>query len=269
MKQIWKLAQALACMAMMFTGSAHALLVGNIANPGVYMGTGNSNGNYTIDTNNNIEVGLRAKNRATLGVITPTAMDGTGVYQTTTGTCNFLGGCTGSTKAMWNYEFSVNTNVDGRASGGLELSGVYFQLLVDLDPTANVSWAPALGLNNWGDNDYWSLVTNSEHQGGLVVGDIGAQQSVNPMFGNSGFGNTVTPPVGGLYDIMLSVYRSPNDGNALASTHIQVQVGDTIPVPEPASFMLVILAISASAVVTTRRRKTTTKPMSFAPAALA
>ena len=67
------------------------------APPGVYFGSGNVNGNYTIDTANNVEAALRAKNRDGA----QQTIDGSsGVYQANAGTCGGGMGCSGSTKAL-------------------------------------------------------------------------------------------------------------------------------------------------------------------------
>ena len=63
-----------ACTLIGAAASAVAVPVssyGNIGTPGVYFGSGNVNGNWTIgtDTANNVEVALRVKNRATLATI--------------------------------------------------------------------------------------------------------------------------------------------------------------------------------------------------------
>src|SRR5262249_5551114 len=90
-------------------GSAHAVpSYGNIVDPpGVYIGTGVPNGNWTIETTGNIELALRAKDRGTtLNIDGPN-----GVYHASPGLCSPP--CSGAPKADWNYEFSVNVRADG------------------------------------------------------------------------------------------------------------------------------------------------------------
>ena len=142
-------AGALACGASLaLSGLAQAAAVssyGNIAAPGVYFGSGNVNGNWTVgtDTSNPVEVALRAKNRATLATI-----DGSsGIYRADTGLCNPV--CSGGPKAMWNYEFSVNTQAGG---GSLDLTGVIVELAVDTDASAGTAFTLLNVLANWGDN---------------------------------------------------------------------------------------------------------------------
>ncbi|WP_201495106.1 PEP-CTERM sorting domain-containing protein [Rubrivivax sp. A210] len=231
-----RLALALAAL----TASASALAVptyGDIASPpGVYFGTGNVNGNWTIDTTNNVEVALRIKDRATLATI-----DGSsGVYRANPGLCNPI--CGGSSKANWNYEFSVNTRANG--SGVLDLTNVFAILEVDIDGTAGTNFTAINLYANWNDNSYW----NGARTIGVApaAGDYGVQQSANPLFANSGFNFL---PGRGLYDLRLSVYVNDagNRGALLASTSTQVTI------PEPASLGLAGLALAGLAA--TRRRR--------------
>lgn len=95
-------------------GSAHASSItynGNVTN-GVYFGTGNVNGGWTIATNQGYELALRAKSYNG-AVITPEA--GTGVYDTWAGE---YGSGSHPTRPIWNWEFSIdNLNSNGTLSG--------------------------------------------------------------------------------------------------------------------------------------------------------
>lgn len=212
---------------------------GNIAAPGVYFGSGNVNGNWTIGTDNTnaVEVALRAKNRATLATI-----DGSsGIYHSAPGLCNPT--CSGGPKAMWNYEFSVNTQAGG---GLLDLTNVMVELAVDTDASAGTAFTLLNVLTNWGDNSYYNGVKRVGNT--PVAGEFGVQQSANPLFGNSGFGFL---PGNGLYDLRLTVFdinAAGGRGAVLAQTTIQVEV------PEPAGLALVGVALCGLAAVGRRRR---------------
>jgi hypothetical protein len=202
--------------------------------PGVYFGSGNVNGNWTIDTTNGVEVALRVKNRATLATI-----DGSsGVYHADSGLCNPV--CSGGPKAMWNYELSVNTQAGG---GSLVLRDVFVRLYLDIDPTAATNFVVLDVLNNWPDAEYWDGTTQTDKR--LPdLNDFAVQQSANPLFGDSGFGFA---PGAGLYDLRLGVFDS-------LTLQELASVATAVAIPEPASLALVGIALAAAG-ATARRRK--------------
>ncbi len=233
---------------------------GDIAAPGVYVGNGVQNGNWTGVNTGGIEVALRAKDRATFVNILPVG----NVYQVDPGLC--VGASCGlSTKADWNYEFSVST-----IGAGADLLNYMIEILVDNNPTAGTTFNTLNAFTNWGDNEYWNITGLGSERSGPVTGlpqanERVVQQSVNPLFPNSGFiGFDVNQ--NGLYDIRMNVYslgQLSQQRSLLASTDIQVKVGDSVPVPEPASLALAGLALAG---IGLGRRKTNTKGISPVPA---
>lgn len=234
-KRVWG---ALTIASAMMLGSSAANAVASygdiVTPPGVYFGSGNVNGNWTIDTANNIELAIRAKHRDG----SQATIDGSsGVYHANGGTCGGGIGCTGGTKARWNYEFSVNTQAGG---GGLFLNGLYVEMAVDTDRTAGENFVLLDVFTNWPDNSYWNGAERTgPFTGGPQAGEYGVQQSVNPLFGNSGFMPGFDPFAPGLYSLRLSAYDGSATGTLLAQTQTIVAV------PEPGSLALLGLAFAA------------------------
>lgn len=194
----------LGALAVAASSSATCAETYGAVQPGVYFGAGNPNGNFNIDRENNIELGLRAKNRSPVG---PVLLDGSsGTYTVPGGFC--MVGC-GSPKAKWNYEFSIHT-VDG--SG---LSDYTFQLGVDHDASSGVSFSWVDPVAYWSDN--------------AKDGMAGIQNSENISFGDTP-GGSISANAPGLYDFMLKAYAP--DGTLAA------QADMTVHVPEPGSLAL-------------------------------
>lgn len=213
---------SVAVMGLM-ASSAQAAVVnsyGSLSGPGVYFGTGNSNGEFTIATDNGIELGLRAKNRQTFELL-----DGSdGVYEAPLGTYG------PGVKQYTSYEFSANTTgYEGKET-------LSFRLGVDHNPTMMTLFAWVDPTMYWIDNAI------------APAGYSGFQNSQNVGFSDTP-GGAFNPTVSGMYTFVLEAWAGQQ---MMDTVTMQVKVGDTVPVPEPGSLALMFGAIGALSL--TRRK---------------
>jgi len=112
MKKIHLRGALCACSLVIISSTASAaLLYDQNVTPDVIFGSGNSNGSFTVDQNNNIELGLRGKLR----------YDATGLPQNIfnsngDGTYSFNAGVAptkSSPVGVWSFEWSINSDLSG------------------------------------------------------------------------------------------------------------------------------------------------------------
>jgi hypothetical protein len=101
---------------------------GNVT-PDAIFGRGNANGSYTGQTLNNIEVGLRAKQRYPAANIFN--YDGVDTYTFQ------KKGTNPTNRSVFNFEWSVNVDQDGKS--GKTLNDFSYLLSFDTDPSAGVN----------------------------------------------------------------------------------------------------------------------------------
>jgi len=212
-------AVAAATLALASLSAQATMSYGDIATPGVYMGTGITNGEWTISTDSGVELALRAKNRENFMLI-----DGSsGTYMAPLGLC---GACTGVPKAMWSYEFSVNSGA---------VTGLTYRLGIDHDPTAGTLYAFVDPTTYWSDN----AMAPSPF--------IGFQNSQNVRFGDTP-GGIFDVNQAGLYSVTLEAW---NGATMVNSVTMNVQVG---PVPEPETYALMLAGLAGVGFMVRRRR---------------
>jgi hypothetical protein len=200
--------------------------------PGVFFGSGNPNGGYTVESDNGIEIGLRAKYRFNANVIDSAS----NVYNVVPGpqTLATTGGghAADANRAAWNYEFSVNLNPTNSAGGYLTLDQVTAMLTVTDVNTGTTNTVDAL--RYFTDDAGYGPAGVHGGNAGWQSGDWAAQNSENATFtGITGF------PLAGIggytFDMnaphtYLFTLEVKNGSSVLASDTIQVNV-----VPLPAS----------------------------------
>ncbi|HUN49485.1 MAG TPA: PEP-CTERM sorting domain-containing protein [Candidatus Sulfotelmatobacter sp.] len=195
--------------AVGFAGAAHATAFDSpLADPpGVFFGSGNPNEHFTVNDDNNIELGLQAVQRF-ISPYTPNA--GTDVYVVGLGSTTVPG----KTGAQWGVTFSINTNLDGTGSTTLD------------DITASLCLTDAVtGSNGCADplaipDNFLSGNTAAQNSEALSFADIAA------ALNDPGFNDTI----GDTYTFTLSVSEA---GVVLDSDTIVVDA-----VPEPATLVL-------------------------------
>lgn len=215
-------------------------------------GSGNADTNWTTNDNvvaSGIELALRAKVRhgATGAPENTFNSNGDGTYSFAAG----VGPTQTSPTAIWSYEWSINVDADG--STGYVLSDLVYSL--SMTSTTGAALAPRDPLALGGDHAFGNNSTpNGGGTAGTVANYVGlytteniAQQSWKPHWeGATGF----DPTDDGVYTYVLTA--SLSDGTLLASTTIDVIVGNGAVVPTPSAALAGLFMFGGLAV---RRRR--------------
>lgn len=177
-----------AAVALVEVNSVQAVTVydANVTSHVIY-GTDNTNGDFTVDRTNGIELGLRGKLRHGANGNPQNSYD---INNNNNGTYNFAAGVAIDPKygvpfvddvntplneamtGVWSFDWSINSNFDGGA--GSNLNGYRYVLGLDSDPTLGTSFIapfdPINGANPATPGGYWdhSFGTNSTTQGNGV-----------------------------------------------------------------------------------------------------
>jgi hypothetical protein len=188
-------------------------------------GSGNPDAGWAADSSNGIQLDLRAKNRTT-GTTTNVG----GVYSFATGYDST------NTRALWNYEFSIN-------SGTANLSSYDYFLGVDLDPSQAINYLVFDPLAAFNDNSYGN---NSTLNGQGLEGAAATYASSNGIAQNSE--NIVflglNPNLDATYnfDLFAVAKGAGSNGKRLVDVDITVIVGKGgASVPDSGSTSLLLL----------------------------
>jgi hypothetical protein len=194
----------------------------NLAAPGVYYGTGNPNGGFTVDTENGIEIGLRAKLHQINGSVVDSPTDD---YMVPTG---FSSGSLDH--SSWNYDFSISLSPAG-ISSGLTLNDITASLMItDIGTGQTLTFNPL-------------AIGDDAHSG-----NTGAQNSENPLFGGLGAGLLAAMYNVNAVDTYRFVLTVTAGGNLIASDTILV---DTVA---PEASTIGLTALGGLALFCLRRR---------------
>lgn len=245
------------CLSLLSFGrTAEAVLTFDVdVTPNVIVGTGISNGGWSVSTDSGVEVGLRAKlrydaNGQPQNIFNYSGTVPVGVGNVPYGLYVFDAGAPAAfpNRALWNFEWSINTDVDG--STGWNVGDLTYFLRFDTVPQPTGSplvFDPILASNN--PNGWWdhSFGDNSTPQSGgaeatdaasyatLLANNNVAQQSWNEGF----FPSSFNPNATGDYLISLSAFDP--GFNFVGQAGIVVRV-----VPEATSFLMVGLVAAGS-----------------------
>ena len=231
----------IACAASAQAAPVNA--TGNVTSNVLY-GSGNADGGFTGVTVGNLELALRAHVRYP-DPLNEFNYDGVDTY-----TFANTGGQPGY--SVFNFDYSVNTDVNDTDDMPDNVISDYTYLLeIDIDPTAGTSFTSFDPFGLIYDNAFGY---NSTANGGGVTGYSSSSFNVGQNSENlwlaSLFVPGFDPTADGSYVIRLTALS--ND-TSIASTSINVIVGDVSDVPLPAGLPLMLAGLGGLALL--RRRK--------------
>ncbi|MEQ1907154.1 MAG: hypothetical protein ABL888_23415 [Pirellulaceae bacterium] len=228
---------------------AQAVLFDQNVTANAIYGSGNANGGWTVDRSGGVELGLRAKVRF------PTPLNQ--FNSNGDGTYDHLAGNNGAGQALWNFEWSINSDYLG--TSGVKLSDLTYILKIDSDPTAAVNYLAFDPINvafwdhSFGDNSTGAgagvEAADAAGYNGLITTKNLAQNSWRMNFFQAFFipANSFDPNVPGTYTFRLEASNG-------AATEMTVNA-----VPEPSTYLagaMLLLPFGASAIRKLRKSRT-------------
>ena len=220
-------------------------------------GTGNNNGFFTVDSRNNVEIGLRAKLRKQ------------GVYNSNgDGSYSFATGYYPATDlAIWNFEWTVNTDLEQVGTQpGRPVNALTYELGLDFDPgigtdylkfdpinlpVADHSFGTNATLNGQGveANPNGDLAIQVPLYGTYLSTYNVVQQSWNMEWFDDA--NPFDAANVGTYEIYLAAFDGQTE---VARSAITVEVGGGAAVPEPMTMAGLFMGVASLAGYIRKRR---------------
>jgi len=248
------------------TTGASAAVSGGASNvtPDVIFGSGNANGSFTIGTDQGVEIGLRGKLRFNENNQPENTFnfDGVDTYTFRAGTppTGFGFDPNSPTTPVWNFEWSVNTDVD--STTGNKLDDFTYQLRLDADPGAGTNFASFDPINvnladhaigdNTTPNGGGQVATDATEYADLIANNNVAQNSWNyEFFNDSAPLDAFNPNDPGLYTIELQAFSG---SNAVASSSINIRT-TAVPVPPGLALLATAAAMLGLMAATGSRRR--------------
>ena len=218
--------------AMLLVGISSYAGAANVT-PGVIFGSGNANGDFTINQQNGIEVGLRAKQRYPAANVFN--YDGVDTYTFKAGRAADTpsGAGQNASRPLWNFEWSINSDFDG--TSGKNLNDNFYTMIVNFTPTGgttmgafaldpiNVPYADhALGTNL--TTSTTKIIANDESEYGTFIDQNNVAQNSWSMHW---FDPYFDPMATGVYNIRL---LASGPGGIFADTNINIAI-TAVPLP--------------------------------------